>query len=135
MNIPKWVSPLFWIAAAYDGILGVLFFAAPSWLYARVNVPPPNHLGYVQFPAALLIIFAIIFVRIARDPGAHRGQIVYGILLKTAYCGLAFYYWATTDIPWIWKPFAWTDLVMGVLFVIAYYAVAASPGTDRGEAG
>jgi hypothetical protein len=135
MNVPKWISPVFWIAAVYDGVLGLLFLTAPSWLFARLNVPPPNHVAYVQFPAALLLIFALIFVHIARDSIAHRGQIVYGILLKAAYCGLAFYYWITTDIPWIWKPFAWIDLVMGVLFVIAYYSLTDRAAKVRSEAG
>jgi len=119
MNVPKWVSPLFWIAAAYDGVLGILFLAAPGWVFTQADVPPPNHMAYVQFPAALLIIFAWIFVDIARDPLASRAQIVYGILLKVAYCSIAAYYWLAMDIPWIWKPFLWIDLAMGILFVIA----------------
>src|SRR3990172_8936294 len=110
MNVPQWISPVFWIAAAYDGVLGVLFLAAPGWVFTQLNIAPPNHVAYVQFPAALLIIFALIFARIASAPVAHRDQIVYGILLKVAYCSLAFYYLITTDIPWIWKPFAWIDL-------------------------
>lgn len=124
MNVPTWISPLFWIASLYDGVLGVLFLVAPAWLFAQLNVAPPNHVAYVQFPAALLIIFALIFARIARDPVGHRDQIIYGILLKAAYCGLAFYYWATSEIPWIWKPFACIDLVMGVLFVVAHFRLA-----------
>lgn len=126
MNAPRWISPLFWLAAAYDGVLGILFLAAPAWLFARLEVAPPNHVAYVQFSAALLIIFALIFVRIARNPIANREQIVYGILLKVAYCGLAFYYWATEVIPWIWKPFAVIDLMMGILFIAAYGALANS---------
>lgn len=119
MNVPKWISPLFWFATLYDGLLGLLFLVAPWWVFNQFNVVPPNHLGYVQFPAALLLIFALIFVAIARNPVANRGMIWYGVLLKAAYCGLAFYYWATTDVPWIWKPFAVIDLAMGVLFCVA----------------
>jgi hypothetical protein len=126
MNVPKWIAPLFWIAALYDGVLGVAFLAAPERLFAHLEVAPPNHVAYVQFPAALLIIFALIFARIAGAPLAHRDQIIYGILLKLAYCTLAFYYWFTTDIPWIWKPFAVIDLAMGLLFVVAYALL--SPG-------
>jgi hypothetical protein len=130
MSHPKWISPLFWVAAAYDGILGILFLATPGWVFSTLKVEPPNHMAYVQFPAALLIIFALIFTRIARDPARNREQIVYGILLKIAYCGLTFYYWATMDIPWIWKPFALIDLAMGVLFVAAYALLGkhAEPG-------
>jgi hypothetical protein len=127
MNVPQWISPLYWLAAIYDGLLGVLFLVAPWWAFERFNVPPPNHMAYVQFPAALLIIFALIFITIARDPLANRGQMIYGILLKVAYCSIASYYWFTTDIPVIWKPFVWADLAMGVLFVVAYFAVASRP--------
>lgn len=130
MSYPKWISPLFWVAAAYDGILGILFLAAPGWVFSTLKVEPPNHVAYVQFPAALLIIFALIFARIARDPMRNRDQIVYGILLKIAYCGLTFYYWATTEIPWIWKPFAWIDLAMGALFVVAYVALRKHAGRE-----
>jgi hypothetical protein len=125
MKVPKWISPLFWIAAVYDGVLGLLFLAAPGWAFERFNVTPPNHMGYVQFPAALLIIFALIFVAIARDPTAKRELMIYGILLKVAYCSISSYYWLSTDIPIIWKPFVWADLVMGVLFVVAYFSVTA----------
>jgi hypothetical protein len=124
MNVPKWVSPLYWIAAAYDGLLGILFLVAPWWAFERFNVPQPNHMAYVQFPAALLIIFGLIFVAIAREPVANRALMVYGILLKVAYCSISSYYWFTTDIPIIWKPFVFADLAMGVLFVVAYLSVA-----------
>jgi hypothetical protein len=120
MNVPKWISPLFWIAAVYDGVLGVWFLALPGWAFEQFKVTPPNHWGYVQFPAALLIIFAVMFVAIARDPVANRGMIIYGVLLKVAYCSVTTYHWITEGIPVIWKPFVWIDLVMGILFVIAY---------------
>lgn len=123
MNVPKWISPLFWIAALYDGILGLLFLAAPAWVFTQVNVAPPNHMGYVQFPAALLLIFALLFAAVARNPLANCGLILYGILLKMAYCGVTSYYWATTDVPVIWKPFVVIDLVMGVLFIAAMMAL------------
>jgi hypothetical protein len=53
MNAPNWIRPLFWLAALYDGVLGAVFLAAPSWVFTQFNVAPPNHLAYVQFPAAL----------------------------------------------------------------------------------
>ena len=76
MTVPKWISPLFWVAAVYDGVLGLLFLAAPLWVFQRFEVPPPNHVGYLQCPAALLIIFGLMFVAIARDPLRNRGLIV-----------------------------------------------------------
>jgi hypothetical protein len=127
MNTANWIRPLFWLAAAYDGILGAIFLASPSWVFTQFNVAPPNHFGYVQFPAALLVIFGMIFVAIARDPVANRSQILYGILLKVAYCSIAGYYWVTADIPVIWKPFVWADFIMGLLFIVAYASIEAGP--------
>ncbi len=72
MTTPKWIPPLFWLAALYDGILGLAFLAAPGPLFDLCQVTPPNHLGYVQFPAALLLIFGLMFAAIAgpRRPAA-----------------------------------------------------------------
>ncbi|MCC6357235.1 MAG: hypothetical protein IT450_00710 [Phycisphaerales bacterium] len=120
MKALTWITPLFIVAAVYDGILGLLFLAAPQYVFDVFRVPPPNHPAYVQFPAALLLIFAWMFVNVARAPLRNRGLVVYGILLKVAYCAIAGWYWATTVIPNFWISFAAIDLVMGVLFACAY---------------
>ena len=119
----KPIPLLFAVAAIYDGILGLLFFVAPGSIFARFEMEPPNHFGYVQFPALLLLMFAVMFAQIARDPHRSRHLIPYGIWLKFSYCALAFWYWVQTDIPWIWKPFAIIDAVMLVLFVLAYKSI------------
>ncbi len=115
MNVAA-IRLLFVVAALYDGILGLLFVVAPSWAFTQFTVTPPNHFGYVQFPAALLLIFGFLFLNIARDPQKNASLIIYGILLKVAYCSVTFGYWFTQDIPFIWKPFAVIDLIMLALF-------------------
>ncbi len=127
MKHTRLIAALFWIAALYDGILGAAFLLAPGQVFSLANVPPPNHWAYVQFPAALLVIFALMFVAIARDPVTNRGIIIYGILLKLSYCGLAFWYWFTAGIPNLWKPFAVIDLIMGVLFVWSHRLLGPHP--------
>lgn len=116
MNLAA-IRLLFVVAALYDSILGLLFIVAPGWTFTQFNVTPPNHFGYMQFPAALLLIFGFLFLNIARDPPKNASLIIYGILLKVAYCSVTFGYWFTQDIPFIWKPFAVIDLIMLVLFV------------------
>ena len=61
MKKSRAITPLFVIAAAYDGILGLAFLIAAPALFEWAGVTPPNHFGYVHFPAALLIIFALMF--------------------------------------------------------------------------
>jgi hypothetical protein len=120
MRRPRWIPPLFYVAALYDGLLGLLFLLIPGYAFDVCKVTPPNHDGYVQFPAALLLVFSLMFLAIARNPAGNRHLIVYGILLKLAYCGVACWHWFTADIPFMWKPFAVIDLVMAILFVWAY---------------
>ena len=124
MKSTKAISGLFWIAAAYDGILGAAFLVLPSSVFTYFQVTPPNHYGYVRFPAALLVVFALMFAAAAWAPQRNRNLIPYGILLKASYCGVAFGYWFTQGIPNMWKPFAVIDLVFGILFWAAYRQLA-----------
>jgi hypothetical protein len=136
MRATRPIQALFLVAALYDGALGAIFLIAPGLVFQWANVTPPNHFAYVQFPAALLIIFGLMFAAIARDPAGNRDLIVYGILLKLSYFGIAFWYWFTAGIPGLWKPFAVIDLVMAGLFVWCYQALGVGSGgashrTDR----
>ena len=120
MKSERAVSIIFAASAALDGLLGVGFLVRPSALFAAFGVTPPNHWGYVQFPAAILIIFGLMFYAVATRPVANRNLIPYGILLKVAYCGVVFTYWFTQGLPDLWKPFAIIDAVSAVLFAWAW---------------
>ena len=120
MNKNLAMKLLFYLAAAYDGILGIVFLASPMCIFEHFEITPPNHAGYVQFPAMLLIVFAILFINIARNPVANRNLILYGILLKVSYCAVVFGYWFTSAIPIIWKPFAVCDLIFIALFILSW---------------
>ena len=115
-----WRKPFFYIAALYDGLLALLFLFFWRDVFAHFNVTPPNHPGYVQFPALLLIIFGLLFLQIARDPAANRDLIVYGILLKIAYSGTVFWHHFTGGVPSMWIWWAWADVAFLVLFVVAW---------------
>ncbi len=119
MEVPKWIKPFFMVAGLYDGVLGLLFLAIPYKLFILTNVPPPNHIGYIQFPALLLVIFGIMFLNIARSPVANRNLIFYGILLKMSYSGVVLSHWMLGVMPIMWVVFAIFDLIFLVLFVVA----------------
>jgi len=120
------IRVLFLVAALYDGILGIAFLIAAPGLFEWVGITPPNHFGYVHFPAALLIVFALMFLAIARSPVANHSLVPYGILLKVSYCAVAFFHWFAAGIPFIWKPFAIADLVFLALFFWAYSVLKKS---------
>ncbi len=115
---------VFGIAAAYDGLLGLGFLFFPRPLFDLIEATPPGHWGYIQFPAALLIVFALMFIAVAIQPMQNRNLVPYGVLLKLSYCGVVGYYWALTDIPLIWKQFAVADAVFAVLFLWVWIRLA-----------
>ncbi len=111
------VTIVFILSGIYDGILGAAFLLFPEKLFARYDVTPPNHWGYVQFPAMILLIFTLMFFAVAANPRANRNLIPYGVLLKIAYAATVFWYWAGPGIPDMWKPFAVADTLFAVAFV------------------
>ena len=121
MKAPAWISLLFYVAMVYDGLLGLVFLFAASDVFQWYGVTPPNHLGYVHFPGAILVSFALMFLAVARNPVGSRQLIPYGMLLKVSYCAVVFYHWLTAGIPDMWKPFAWADLFFLAAFALAYY--------------
>ena len=116
----KWIKFVFAASAVYDAILAVvfLFFAPPIFNYFGVELP--NHMGYLHFPALLLLVFALMYWRIASDPTRFKDLIPYGIGLKASYCIVVFYHWATDGVPSMWIPLALIDLIFLILFVQAW---------------
>lgn len=115
------VRLLFILAGLYDGLLGLAFlFFAPA-VFDYFGVTPPNHFGYVRFPAMLLLVFALMFFAVAADPKRNRNLIPYGILLKVSYCSAVGWYWFRDPaFPWMWQPFFFFDLLFLVAFVWAF---------------
>jgi len=114
------IAGLFSVAAIYDGGIGAAFLFGSGALFQWFDVTPPNHPGYVQFPAALLIVFAAMFTAIAMNPVKNRNLIPYGILLKVSYCGVVLFHWFTAGIPGMWKPYCVADLIFLILFAWAW---------------
>jgi hypothetical protein len=121
---------LFVIAALYDGLLGIAFLFGSDLVFEAFGVTPPNHPGYAQFPAALLIIFALMFLAVAFNPVRNRGLIPYGMLLKVSYCSVALFHWISAGIPGMWKPFVVFDAIFLVLFAWAFLQLG-HPGEGK----
>ena len=115
-----WIKYLFLVAALYDGILGIIAVFWHDSIFELFSITPANHPGYIQFPALLLLIFAVMFFRIYSDPVRFHELIPYGMGLKVAYCLVVFWHTLAGNIPSLWLPWAWLDLLFLVLFIIAW---------------
>ena len=121
----QWMKIVFAASAVYDGVVSLAFLLFGPSLYDYVGIERPNHMGYVQFPALLLIVFAVLYGRIASDPARWRDLIPYGIGLKVSYSIVVFYHWFAGGIPAFWVPFAWLDIAFVIFFVQAWRKLGA----------
>ena len=121
-----WIKAFFLLSGLYDGLLGIVFFLFPAQIFRMAAVTPPNHYGYVQFSALLLIVFGAMFLRIAADPVTRREQMLYGMGLKASYVSLVLWYQLRGGVPALWIPWAWIDAVFLVLFFVAWRSTARS---------
>jgi hypothetical protein len=122
----EWIGPLFYVAALYDALLGVIFLLAWRTVYERFGVTPPNHPAYIQFAAAVITTFGIGFWFVAMAPERNRDIIKLGVLLKLSYSTTVLAYWFQGRMPAMWVPFAWIDLVFLFAFLAALRAVPAA---------
>lgn len=111
MKDTRFIPGLFIVAALYDGLIGVVVLFAGGALFKWFDVQPPYHPGFVQFPAALLVVFAIMFVAVARNTAKNRNLIPYGIMLKASYSGVILFHWLTTGLPTVFVTFCFFDLI------------------------
>lgn len=116
----KLVKPLFFVGGVYDLIIGLAFLAVPYAIFDFIDVVPPNHIGYIQFSAAFLMIFGLMQFEVARKPLVSRNLIPYAALIKIAYCAVVFGHYALGNMPLPWVVFAIADVVFLFAFVWAY---------------
>jgi hypothetical protein len=116
----KTIRYLFILAGAYDFFLGAAFLAVGPYLFRTLGIAPPNHWGYVHFPALLLMVFGCMFFQIAGNPVKHFPLILYGIALKASYCLTVFGHAILSSVPNIWIVFGVFDLAFDVLFILSF---------------
>ena len=122
----KWIKYSFGASAIYDGLLAIGFMFFAPMLFDYYGIEHPNHMGYLHFPAALLVVFAFLLWRIAQNPTKNSNLIPYAIGLKISYCGVVLYHKFADSIPAMWVPFAWIDFVFLILFVVAWRNIRSS---------
>jgi hypothetical protein len=121
----EWLRPFFVVAALYDIVLGGLFLVAAEPIYWRFGVTYVNHPAYVQFAAAVVLIFGIGFWFVAQAPERNRDIIKLGVLFKIAYSGVVLGWWFQGRMPGMWVPFAWIDLAFIAAFLAALRSLPA----------
>jgi len=116
----KFARIVFWIA----GIWGFLILTPLYFIFDLIgrNDPPPiTHPGFFYGFVGVALAWQVAFIVIATDPARFRPFMIPSVLEKVS--------WGATVIVLVLQGrmhrsdlvFAGTDLLLGVLFVIAYF--------------
>ncbi|MBV9182719.1 MAG: hypothetical protein JO356_15515 [Acidobacteria bacterium] len=124
----KFAKIVFWVA----GVWGVLVIAPLFFIFdliGRQDPPPLTHPGFYYGFASTAMAWQVAFFVIARDPLRFRSFIVPSIIEKFGYGTTLIVLFIERRIRPGDLAFASADLLLGFLFLAAYYKTR-SPATE-----
>jgi hypothetical protein len=116
----RFAKVVFWIA----GIWGLLVITPLYFMFdmiGRQDPPPITHPGFFYGFVGTALAWQIAFLLIARDPVRYRPLMIPSIIEKFSYGGTVVILVLQARMHSSDLVFAGTDLVLGVLFVTAYF--------------
>lgn len=123
----RYYRRLFWVAAAYDIILGIVFLFFTRRVAEQLGFVDelPSYGGYMSLLAAFVFVIGVAYVYIARgDLVRNRDLIAIGAWYKLAYFSVAAYYFVIGDYPHaIFIGFGAADLVFLILMAECWWYV------------
>ena len=122
----KFAKIVFWIA----GLWGLLIFTPLYFMFdliSRKDPPPITHPGFFYGFVGVALAWQVAFLFIATDPARHRPLMIPSVLEKFSYGAAVVVLVLQSRMHPSDMVFACTDLLLGVLFVIAYLNAPPRP--------
>lgn len=118
----------FLIAALYDIVLGVAFFFLFDPLFSALGIALPNNTSYIHLTAGFVFVQGLGYWFVYTDPSANLGIVKQGIVYKTVFAGLGFFYLAIGQLlhP-LFMVFVVADLVFLAGFVLFLRRTSEEP--------
>lgn len=123
----RFAKVVFWIA----GIWGVLILAPLYFMFdliGRTDPPPITHPGFFYGFVGAGLAWQIAFFFIAKDPARHRPLMIPSVLEKFSYSVPVVVLVLQGRMHSSDLAFAGTDLLLGFLFLVAYFKTRPSLG-------
>jgi hypothetical protein len=120
----KFAKTVFWVA----GIWGLLVLTPLYFMFDLIgrNDPPPiTHPGFFYGFVGIALAWQVAFIFIATAPARYRPLMIPSVLDKVAYGESVVTLVLQGRIHKSDMVFAGTDLLLGLLFVVAYFSPAA----------
>jgi hypothetical protein len=111
------------ITFAAAGIYGLLVTAPLYWMAERIGHDSPPELTHVEYFygfIGVVIAWQLVFLLIARNPSVYRTIIPIAVVEKIGFAAPAFVLYARHALAATTFAFGVIDLVLALLFSIAY---------------
>ena len=109
----------FAVAAANDTIYGILIFLFYEPLYSAFTIEIPVSIAYIHITAAFVFVQGISYFFVFLNLQRNIDIVKVGLIYKSIYSLLAFYYWFISQIPHpMFGIFGIIDIVFVVLFAL-----------------
>jgi hypothetical protein len=105
------------------GIYGLIVIVPQYFMESRVGIdfpPPITHPEHYYGFLGVTLACQILFLMISRDPARYRLLMLPSILGKFSFAIAVLILLAQSRVPTILLPFASIDILLGVLFAVAY---------------
>jgi hypothetical protein len=122
----KFAKIVFWIA----GLWGLLILTPLYFIFdliSRNDPPPTTHPGFYYGFVGVALAWQVAFFFIATDPPRYRPLMIPSVLEKFSYGAAVVVLVLQSRMHPSDMVFACTDLLLGVLFVIAYLKTPPRP--------
>jgi hypothetical protein len=126
---------VFLVGAAYDLILGAVFFLAWRPIFDALGIQPPGDTSYLHIATAYIFAQGLGYWYVSRNIIRNLDMVRVGIVYKAIYVGLAAYYLVIGQL--LHAVFAWFavfDLIFLLLFVACLRWAASSPEAQPASA-
>ena len=120
----KFAKIVFWVA----GIWGLLVFTPLYFMFDLIglNDPPPiTHPGFFYGFVGVALAWQVAFIFIATDPSRYRPMMIPSVLEKVSFGAAVIVLVVQGRMHRSDLVFAGTDLLLGLLFVVAYFKTRA----------
>ena len=120
----KFAKVVFWIAA----IWGILILTPLYFIFdaiGRQDPPPITHPAFYYGFVSVALAWQVVFIVIARDPVRFRLTMIPSVLEKFGYGASLVALYLQRRLHGSDLAFGAVDLVLGVLFVVAFFQVPA----------
>ena|SRR5579863_1417384 len=120
----KFAKIIFWIAT----IWGVLILTPLYFMFdtiGRQDPPAITHPGFYYGFVSVALAWQFVFFAIARDPVRFRPMMIPSVLEKFSYCASLTVLYLQHRLHASDLVFAGTDLLLGILFLVAFFKTAS----------